>query len=96
MDWIGSKVCLMKISSIGWLLLTFNGKNLKNVINCQATAVIKKKKKEMFLKQFSGRLRSGISCFSWWVSFAPNFQCCYFCEASCLFYRKFNFDFYVS
>ena len=34
----------MKISSIGWLLLTFNGKNLKNVINCQATAVIKKMK----------------------------------------------------
>ena len=25
-----------------------------------------------------------------------NFQCCYFCESSCLFYLSFNFDFYVS
>ena len=31
-----------------------------------------------------------------WVSFAPEFQCCYFCEPSCLFYLGFNFDFYVS
>ena len=22
--------------------------------------------------------------FNWWVSFAPDFQCCYFCESSCL------------
>ena len=28
--------------------------------------------------------------------FALEFQCCYFCEASCLFYLSFNFDFYVS
>ena len=34
--------------------------------------------------------------FNWWVSFAPEFQCCYFCESSCLFYLSFNFDFYVS
>ena len=33
---------------------------------------------------------------NWWVSFAPEFQCCYFCESSCLFYLSFNFDFYVS
>ena len=33
---------------------------------------------------------------SWWVSFAPEFQCCCFCESSCLFYLSFNFDFYVS
>ena len=32
----------------------------------------------------------------WWVSFAPEFLCCYFCESSCLFYLSFNFDFYVS
>ena len=32
----------------------------------------------------------------WWVSFAPELQCCYFCEPSCLFYLSFNFDFYVS
>ena len=31
-------------------------------------------------------LRSGLSWFNWWVSFAPEFQCCYFCESSCLFY----------
>ena len=31
-----------------------------------------------------------------WVSFAQEFQCCYFCESSCLFYLSFNFDFYVS
>ena len=29
-------------------------------------------------------------------SFAPEFQCCYFCESSFLFYLSFNFDFYVS
>ena len=34
--------------------------------------------------------------FNWWVSFAPEFQCSYFCESSCLFYLSFNFDFYVS
>ena len=38
----------------------------------------------------------GLSWFNWWVSFAPEFQCCYFCESSCLFYLSFNFDFYVS
>ena len=43
-----------------------------------------------------GCLRSGLSWFNWWVSFAPDFQCCYFCESSCLFYLRFNFDFYVS
>ena len=41
-------------------------------------------------------LRLGLSSFNWWVSFAPEFQCCYFCEPSCLFYLSFNFDFYVS
>ena len=29
-------------------------------------------------------------------SFAPEFQCCYFCESSCLFYLSFDFEFYVS
>ena len=43
-----------------------------------------------------GCLRSGISWFNWWVSFAPDFQCCYFCESSYLFYLRFNFDLYVS
>ena len=41
-------------------------------------------------------LRLGLSWFNWWVSFAPDFKCCYFCESSCLFYLSFNFDFYVS
>ena len=41
-------------------------------------------------------LRLGLSWFNWWVSFAPEFLCCYFCESSCLFYLSFNFDFYVS
>ena len=41
-------------------------------------------------------LRLGLSWFNWWVSFAPEFQCCYFCESSCLFYLSFNFDFCVS
>ena len=44
----------------------------------------------------SGCLRLGLSWFNWWVSFAPEFLCCYFCESSCLFYLSFNFDFYVS
>ena len=27
------------------------------------------------------------SAFNWWFPFAPEFQCCYFCESSsCLFY----------
>ena len=47
-------------------------------------------------KLFPGFLRLGLSWFNWWVSFAPEFQCCYFCECSCLFYLSFNFDFYVS
>ena len=34
--------------------------------------------------------------FNWWVSFAPEFQCCYFCESSCLVYLSLNSDFYVS
>ena len=45
---------------------------------------------------FPGCLRLGLSWFNWWVSFAPEFQCCYFCESSCLFYLSFNFDFCVS
>ena len=28
--------------------------------------------------------------------FAPDFQCCYFCESSCLFCPGLYFDFYVS
>ena len=43
-----------------------------------------------------GCLRSGLSRFNWWVSCAPDFQGCYFCESSCLFYLSFNSDFYVS
>ena len=34
---------------------------------------------------FPGCLGSGMSWFNWWVSFAPDFHCCYFCESSCLF-----------
>ena len=45
---------------------------------------------------FFGSIRSGLSWFNWWVSFARELQCCYFCESSCLFYLSFNFDFYVS
>ena len=33
---------------------------------------------------------------NWLVSFAPDFQCCYFFESSCLFYPRFNTDFYDS
>ena len=43
-----------------------------------------------------GCLRSSLSWLNCWVSFAPDFQYWYFCEPSCLFYLKFNFDFYVS
>ena len=48
----------------------------------------------ILLAMFNVRL--GLSWFNWWVSFAPEFLCCYFCESSCLFYLSFNFDFYVS
>ena len=37
-----------------------------------------------------GRLMSGLSWFNWWVSFAPECQCCYFCESSSLFYLSLN------
>ena len=40
---------------------------------------------------FRGCLRLGLSWFNWWVSFAPEFQCCNFCESSCLFYLSYNF-----
>ena len=49
-----------------------------------------------WLTPFPGCLRLGLSWFDWWVSFAPEFQCCYFCESLYLFYLSFNFDFYVS
>ena len=45
---------------------------------------------------FEAVIRSGLSWFNRWVSLAPKFQCCYFCESSCLFYLSFNFSFYVS
>ena len=38
----------------------------------------------------------GINEVNWWISFAPEFQCDYFCESSCLFYLCLNSDFYVS
>ena len=47
-------------------------------------------------ERLPGCLRLGLSWINWWVSFAPEFQFCYFCESSCLFYLSFNFDFYVS
>ena len=56
-------------------------------------AFCSKTEKEAF---FPGCLRLGLSWFNWWVSFAPEFQCCYFCEPSCLFYLSFDFDFHVS
>ena len=28
---------------------------------------------------------SFLSWFNWWVSFAPDFECCYFCESTCMF-----------
>ena len=45
------------------------------------------------LRVVLGRVYRG---FNWWVSFAPEFQCCYFCESSRLFYLSFNSEFYVS
>ena len=48
------------------------------------------------LTPIPGCLRLGLSWFNWWVSFAPEFQCCYFFESSCFFHLSFNFDFYVS
>ena len=49
-----------------------------------------------WLTPIPGCLRSGLSWFNWWVSFAPEFECCNFCESSYLFYFSFNSDFYVS
>ena len=43
-----------------------------------------------------GEISIFVNWFNKWVSFAPDFQCCYFCESSCLFYLRFNFDIYVS
>ena len=40
-------------------------------------------------------LRSGLTWFNWLASFAPEFQCCYFCESLCLFHLRFNCDFSV-
>ena len=46
------------------------------------------------METFLFRVVLGLSWFNWWVSFAPDFQCCFFCDSSCLLYL--NFDFYVS
>ena len=61
-----------------------------------ATGFMREKSLKIRLFPFPGCLRLSLSWFNWWVSFAPEFQCCYFCESSCLFYLSFNFDFYVS
>ena len=42
------------------------------------------------------RVFSHIEDFNWWISFAPEFLCDYFCESSCLVYLNLNSDFYVS
>ena len=47
-------------------------------------------------KRLPNLKKDELSWFNWRVSFAPEFQCCYFCEPSCLFYLSFNFNFYVS
>ena len=49
-----------------------------------------------WLTPVPGCLGSGLSWFGWWVSIAPEFQCCCFCGSSCLICLRFNFDFYVS
>ena len=71
-----------------------------NVMRQTACLVVNPIKVNSFAYLFNcttvGCLRLGLSWFNWWVSFAPEFQCCYFCESSCLFYLSFNFDFYVS
>ena len=36
-----------------------------------------------------GCLGSGISWFNWWVSFTPDFQCCYFCVLKFFFFVFF-------
>ena len=41
-------------------------------------------------------LRSGLSWFNWLVSFAPELQCCYFCESSRLFDLSFNNNTFMS
>ena len=53
-------------------------------------------KQVWWLTSIPGCLRSGPSRFNWWVSFAPDFQFCYFGESSCLIYLNFNSDSYVS
>ena len=50
----------------------------------------------MLVEELKRCLKLVLSWFNLWVSFAPEFQCCYYCESSCLFYLSFNFDFYVS
>ena len=44
----------------------------------------------------SGLSQVGPIMVNWWVSFASEFQRCYFCEFICLFYLSFNFDLFVS
>ena len=41
-----------------------------------------------------GSVSNGFSCL--FFSVAPDLQCCYFCESSCLFYLIFKFNFCVS
>ena len=65
-------------------------------IVCDVKAEPNIKNRKLIKYMFSVYHITNLSWFYWWVSFAPEFQCYYFCESSCLFYRCFNSDFYVS
>ena len=57
--------------------------------------IYRKVKGQMAAIIVNNRIFAADICINWWVSFAPDFQCWYYCESSCLFYLRFNFV-YVS
>ena len=83
---VGPRVCFILVSYLN---------PATSCVDCHMSAENERELQNMHSGS-PGCLRLGVSWFNWWVSFAPEFQCCYFCEPSCLFYLSFNFDFYVS
>ena len=83
--WIGV-ACLVLVSFSTPLFVIANmNRSINHPADYLLKMVVNQTALTTRLTPISGCLRSGLSWFNWWVSFAPEFQCCYFCESSCLF-----------
>ena len=92
--WSCQKVCEALIFLLDNIYIRFGSKLYRQIVGIPMGTNCAPLVADLLLFCYEKDL--GLSWFNWWVSFAPEFQCCYFCEPSCLFYFSFNFDFYVS